>query len=110
MPHLISPSLHARTRPAAPPATATPPQRPLLDTVLSVSAILQGFPGPRWAKQMLTAQLQPATAVSHGAYTHALVTARPTLQARIAAIMAEAGVACLAVPTTPAPAVPASAA
>lgn len=77
-----------------------------LDGVVAVSSLLHAFEGPTDAKRALLAQLDAATAVSHGTYLHALVTLRPALQARVAAVMASAGVSLLAFPSTPVPAVP----
>jgi len=87
---------------AAKAAAGPPPPRPL-DTVLSVTSILQGFKGPAAEKSALTAQLARATAASSTTYRSAIVYRRPALKRVFATLIKQHSLACIVYPCTPLP-------
>ena len=83
-------------------AAGPPPPRPL-DSVLSVTAVLQGFEGSAAERAALTAQLSRASAGSSTTYRSALVYRRPALKRVFATLLKSHKLACIVYPTTPLP-------
>jgi Asp-tRNA(Asn)/Glu-tRNA(Gln) amidotransferase A subunit family amidase len=84
-------------------AAGPPPPRPL-DSVLSVTAVLQGFEGSAAERAALTAQLSRGTAGTSTTYRSALVYRRPALKRVFATLLKAHKLACIVYPTTPLPA------
>jgi Asp-tRNA(Asn)/Glu-tRNA(Gln) amidotransferase A subunit family amidase len=93
------PHAQGEAKKAAEPAAPRP-----LDTVLSVTGILQGFRGSAGDKEALVAQLARRTATTATTYRSALVYRRPALKRVFTTLLKSQKLAALVYPTTPLPA------